>query len=147
MGLGTTPLGPTTPAGFAVAPELVAPPADYPTASRYLDPVSKDWVPDDTNGNEWQRMPTTRQRVVLALSTVRGSNAALFAFGFTVPRRMDSSFEQRVAVAVRAALAHLIVTEKRIRLDSVAVQRTAQRATITVSYTDLETGEDDTVTL
>lgn len=147
MGIGTTPLGPTTPAGFAVAPELADPPTDYPTESRFIDPISKDWVPDTGNSYEWQRMPTTRQRVFLALTTVKGSNAALFGFGFDLPRKMDSAFDRRVTTAVQSALYQLLQVERRITLDSVSVERTAQRAVITVSYTDLETGEEDTVIL
>lgn len=139
-GLGFTPIGVTTPAGFTEPLAPPDPPDVLPDGSRWIDPATKDWSPDTDNANEWKRMPETRQRVLLALTTLAGSSSVLFDFGIRLPRKMGGDFERRATVAVQAALRQLVVVEKRIRIDSVSVERTAQRAQIVVSYTDLSTG-------
>jgi phage baseplate assembly protein W len=86
-------------------------------------------------------MPATRQAVLLALKTVRGSSTALSSFGVKLPRKMGETFEAECRSAVTAALSHLINTN-RIRLDSVTAEKgLGGRGRITVAYTDIATGK------
>ena len=93
------------------------------------------------------QMPGTRQRVLLALLTLRGSSSVLRDFGVRWPAKIDQSYEQGVASAVASALHTLTTVEKVVRLQGVAVKRTGTgRVEITVSFVDLTTGAADDVT-
>ncbi len=119
-------------------------PPDPPTGtagSRYIDPATGDYALDAVTG-QLQQMPRTRQRVLLALVTLRKTATTVPTFGNKLPRKMGTSFEFETKQAVRLALRHLTDSEQVIRIESLTVERGRNsRALVTVSYTDLETGE------
>jgi len=141
-GFGNSPLG-SAPFGVGTPATGDAPP-EGPTGSRYLNPQTRDLELDPTTGMLAQ-MPGTRQRVVLALFTLRGSSTVLPTMGVRLPRGMIESFERDMQNNIREALRRE-VTERAIRIDDILVTRNAGgRADITVEYTDLSTFEADSV--
>ena len=143
-GFGTCTIG-QTPFGYGDPTEVSAPIDNLQAdTARYLNPLTKDWQIDSDTG-EYARMPAIRQRVLLALTTIKGSAMGLPDFGVELPKVMDAAFDRRVAASVRLALYQLSDVEKVIRIDGVEVERTTIRATVTVSYTDLTTGQPDSV--
>lgn len=141
MGFGLSSFG-LSPYGTGT-PETSAVPASGAAGSRYINPATRDYQQDPTTG-QLAQMPSTRQRVLLALLTVQGSSSVYGRFGIKLPRKMGTSFEVEMRFAVRAALRHLTDAEKVIRIDSITVERGAgSRSRTTVSYTDLATGETD----
>jgi phage baseplate assembly protein W len=134
--LGSTPFGAGTPA------EAIAPSDDSPELSNFIDPRTGDYVVNEDGS--YQRMPITRQRVMMLVSTRLGS-AVEQDIGIKLPEKIDQSFPQRVREAVLEAL--LPIGED-IRIDSVTTNVIGTgRADITVAYTDLTTGNSDTVTI
>ena len=141
-GFGTSPYG-RFPYGFS-EPVSADEPPDAPEDARFLDFRTKDYIVGDDG--ELERMPTTRQRVLLALSTLLGSSTVLRDFGVKLPGVIGPNDEHLVRQAVERALKHLI-DEPAIVLNSVTVEHgnPIGRSTITVDYTDIATSEDDTV--
>lgn len=119
---------------------------DVPTGevgSRYINPISKDYEVDGVTG-QLKQMPKNMQRVLLALATLRSSATAVPRFGLVLPRKMGTSFEKELELAIRLALIHLTDFEQAIQIDTIAVQRGRNsRASATIIYEDLETGEKD----
>lgn len=144
--------------GFGVYPSALSPfglgtpiPATAPPTGeagvRFIDPATGDYQQDPVT-RQLAQMPTTRQRVLLAVMTLRNSMSVNREFGIRLPRKMGTFFESEVTQAVRAALQHLTDTEAVIRIDSILVERgAASRARITVSFTDLTTGNPDKVAI
>jgi hypothetical protein len=133
MPMGTSPFGLGTPAAAAVPP-------DGPAGSRYLNPITRDYEVDSSTG-QFKQMPGTRQRVLIALLTVRNSSG-IPGFGVRAPVRMGDSFEAEMQNAVRQALRHMSEIEKSIRIDDIKVERgLGGRSRTTVSFTDLVTGD------
>jgi phage baseplate assembly protein W len=131
--LGTSPFGLGTPVAAAVLPTGSA-------GSRFIAPGTGDYEHDAETG-QLKQMPRSRQKVLLALKTERGSSSVLREFGLLRPRKIDGAIERTAYNAVRAALYHLTDVERCIRLDSVLVgARAGGRLTLTVAFTDLETG-------
>ena len=92
-------------------------------------------------------MPVTRQRVLLCLLTIRGSSSTLPDLGIRAPTKITESFEQDMRAAVQSALYVLTTVERVVRVNSIDVAKyPGGRALTTVNYTDLTTGEDDSVT-
>lgn len=103
-------------------------------SSREIDFVERRYT-TDTNGNP-EGMPSTRQRVFLALDFGTGSPPAF---------QTEPELARRRA-AIIAALQPMVV-EGAIRLESVDVVAGSTGTTQEqVSYTDLGTGDSDTVT-
>lgn len=144
-GFGTSPVG-STPFGFGVPTVAPTPPSTVPEGARFIDPFTGDYVLDSEG--EYERISGVRQRVVVALTTRKGSSAVLQTFGLKLPDKIDATFQQRVTNAVRAALSHLIAVKPPvIRLDAVEVQTPQPgRAYITVRWTDLTNGQPEFVT-
>jgi hypothetical protein len=141
FGLGASMMG-GGPFGSGTPATASAPPSDVPTFANYLNPVTRDYVIQDDGSN--QRMPIVRHQVLMLLLTERGS-AAEPDIGLKLPAKMDQSFEQRARQSVAMALEPI---GDDFRLDSVPVERTAMgRADITVEFTDLTTGNAETITL
>lgn len=142
--------------GFGVYPSALSPfglgtpiPATAPptgtAGTRYLNPATGDYEQDPVT-RQLAQMPTTRQRVLLAVMTLRDSMSVNRGFGVRLPRKMGTFFESEVTQAVRAALRHLTDTEQVIRIDSITVERgSGSRARIVISFTDLTTGNPDKV--
>ncbi len=141
-GFGTAPGG-SSPFGIATPAAAVAPP-DGPAGSRFINPISRDYEVDDTTGH-FKQMPGTRQRVLLAVMTIRDSSG-LPGFGVRMPTRMGDAFERQGENAVRQALFHMTDVEKSLLINSIKVERgLGGRARITISFTDLVTGDQDRV--
>lgn len=141
-GLGLFPVG-NTPFGSGTPVIAAAPPSDSPELANYLDPRTSDYVVNDDGS--YQRMPLVRHRVLMLLKTELGSAAYEPDVGLKLPKKMGTSFEQEVRGSILLALS-LIGSD--IRIDDVIVIRSPMgRADITVAYTDLTTGNSDTLTL
>lgn len=139
LGAGVQAAG-SSPAGVG-EPELgdATPVADG--GCRYIDPATGDYGIDSSTGS-FEQMPAIRQRVMIALLTARGSSTVLPDLGLTRPTKMGDRFQAEMEQAVRQALEQLTEIEQVITLDFVSVERgNGGRARITVSYTDLTTGE------
>lgn len=137
-GLGSASFG-AFPFGLGTPVEAAIPPTGFP-GSRYINPGSGDYEVDADSG-QLAQMPGTRQRVLLALKTLKGSSSVLPEFGILLPRKIDQAIDLRVRDAVRVALSHLTDVDKVIRIESVLVsRRTTGRLAVTLAYTDLSTG-------
>lgn len=137
FGAGVGPGGIYVPASVADSPTPSA-------GSRFINPISRDYELNSETGQEAQ-MPPTRQRVLLALMTKRGSSTARPDFGLRVPDKIRTTFEAEMRINVRAALSHLTREDAPvIVIDGIDVQVPRPgRALITVSYTDVLNGVSD----
>lgn len=141
-GLGLSPAG-AAPFGSGTPVIAAAPPSDVPELANFLDPYSGDYVVADDGSIE--RMPINRHRVLMCVKTALGSAAGLTDIGLQLPQRMDQSFPQRARDAVIAALA---IIGNDIHINDVIVETAPMgKAEITIDYTDLATGETDSLTL
>jgi len=133
------------PYGFGTPVTGVAPPSGA-AGSRYINPQSRDYEIDPVTKQQAQ-MPGVRQRVLLAVTTVLRSSTAVPGMGIDMPKKMGTSYEAQVRNAVLASLRQMIEVEKVLRVDAILVKRTGTgRSQITISFTDLTTGEQDRVT-
>lgn len=139
-GFGTMPAG-FGPFGLGTPPA----PAEAPTGgggTRFIDPATKDYTIDSSTG-QYGQAPSSRQRVVLALTTLFESSGVP-GFGIKLPKRMGDTFEAECKSAVASALRLMTEIEKSIRVDAVTVERgRGGRARVTVAWTDLLTGQRD----
>lgn len=134
-----------TPFGTGTPAVAQAPPTSAPVEARYVNPATKDYEQDGEG--EYKRMPKTRQRVLLAVTTLFNSSSVLVGEGLQLPKKMDRHFDQRMRVAVQSVLAFLI-KERAIRLDGVTVERPpVGRANTRIDYTDLATRQRDSVVI
>jgi hypothetical protein len=140
-GAGTIPGG-TGPFGIGTPAEA----SERPTGAagvRFINPDTRDYEQDPST-SQLAQMPSVRQRVMLALVTEFGSSG-VDGFGFKRPPKMGTGFERVTELAVRTALRQLTDVERIIRVDQVLVDRlNTQRARINVTFTNLETGKQDT---
>ena len=135
-----------TAAGIGTYTTIVEP-ADPSNGSRYINPYTRDFELDPST-LQLAQMPGTRQLVLLALATIQGSSTALPSLGVKMPSKIGASFVADVTASVRSALAHLTREDDPvIALESVKVERAnvPGRGIVTVSYTDLASGETDEV--
>jgi hypothetical protein len=125
-----------------------APAVSAPTPGggvRYIDPATKDYEYDSTTG-QLAQMPTVRQRVLLAVMTLQGSVSVNTAKGILLPRKMGGQFDVEMKQSVRTALYQLTDVEAVLSIDDIKVEPgQGGRARVTITYTDLTTGEEDTV--
>lgn len=143
-GLGLFPIG-STPFGSGTPDEAQPPPSGVPDLANFLDPSTGDYVVLDDGS--YARMPLVRHRVLMCVKTVLGSAAHEPNVGLRLPKRMDQSFKQRARDAVLASLA---IIGSDIRVDDVIVLTDANstgKADITIVFTDLTTGNSDTLTI
>lgn len=130
----------STPAGVG-APEAAPLPPTIDGGVRYINPATGDYELDPATG-QYAQMPIIRQRVMIALLTVKRSSTVLPDLGIIRPTKMGDRFQAEMEQSVREALHQLTDIEQVIEIDFVTVERGAGgRARITVSYTDLTTGE------
>ncbi len=132
-GIGTSSIG-STPFGFGTPVEAPEP-ADLSDRARFVDPATKSY--SLASDGEYQRMPLVRQKVILALTTNKGSSSVLPEFGLKLERKIDDSFVQRQEQNVRDALAHIPVNEMTLTGVLVELVPPTGRSRITVSYNDL----------
>jgi len=118
--------------------------------SLYLNPYTKDYQLDSATG-QLAQMPPVRQMVMLALSTWKGSATAVPWLGVKYPDKVGPTFVSEVGDSARSALSHLTTEDSpQITIDRVNVEivnGVQGRVVVTVSYTDLTTGEYDAVTV
>jgi phage baseplate assembly protein W len=141
-GFGLDALG-AYPMGFAL-PETASDPPDPPDQARYIDFLTKNYVV--RADGELERMPITRQRVWLTLSTDLGSSTVLRDFGVKLPGIINERYELEVRTETRRALKYL-TDEEAIRLLGVTVDSSSVvgRSKNTVEYEDTATLESDKV--
>jgi phage baseplate assembly protein W len=120
--------------GPSTAPDA---PSGPPVIARFIEPLSGDYQLDATTG-QYVGMPPVRQRVEIALGSVRGSSAVLPELGTEIPPTIDETFVSAVEADVRFAVRRL-VAERVIRTRDVRVETgsPAGRAAIVYEYTDL----------
>ncbi len=125
-------------------PEDAPAPATGDVGSRWINPQTKDYEINQSTGN-LKQMPSVRQQIMLALSTIQGSAAMTPRFGVAMPNKMNNAFENAAKNACRIALSHLTDGDfPIIRIDNLVVTRGRNsRVEILVDYTDLSTGERD----
>ena len=135
--LGSTPFGVGTP--LPAGP----PPVGNSGLCRYLDGLTGDYAIDHVTGH-LASMPVTRQRVLLAILTVKGSSSVLPNMGIRRPPKIDATTTWAMQREVERGLAPL-VDEHAIRIDRIAVEQVegSGRIRVTVSFTDLQTGKPD----
>lgn len=121
------------------------PPVGHSALCRYLDGYSGDYRIDATTGH-LAGMPVVRQRVLLAIMTVRGSSSVLPTFGMRHPPKIEASTTWAMQAEVRSALSSM-VDRHEIRIDQIDVEQVegSGRIRVTVDYTDLTTGQADKV--
>jgi hypothetical protein len=109
--------------------------------------VGETQVDVRNSDGDFARMPSTRQRVWLALGTVKGSSTIAPDEGVKLPGKVGPNYETECQQAVRSALKPLI-DDGSIRLNSVQVEHGTPigRSKITVDYTDTATGQAFRVT-
>jgi phage baseplate assembly protein W len=144
-GLGMT-AGGISPFGVGAPDGAFAPPDTRPTASRFVNWRTKDY--EVAENGEVKRMPTVRHRVLMALGMTKGSSSVLPEDGLQLPDRIDNRYAQLAEQRIRAALSSL-VKAKELRINFVRITRTeiTGRVDHLVSYTDLTTGNAETVTI
>lgn len=144
-GLGLAPAG-FFALGFGQDEEILGPPEDPIVGATFINPRTRDYVAQDDGS--YQRMPVMRHRVLMLLMTELGSAVNVDnqeAIGLRLPQKITPSFQQEVDQAVRAAL---LPIGNEIRIDAVTtIVLPTGKVDITVSYTDLTTGNSDTVTV
>src|SRR5690348_11993238 len=141
-GFGVAPLG-TSPFGVGTPASAVEPP-DGPAGSRFINPTTRDYEVDETTG-QFKQMPATRQRVLLAVLTLRDSSG-IPGFGTRLPPRMGDDFENRTRNEINRALRHMVEVEKVLLVTDIKIERgMGGRARITISFRDLVAGETDSV--
>lgn len=134
-----------TPFGVGTPATATAPPKERFTGARYLNPATRDYEVDDEG--ELARMPPVRQRMLLALTTIKRSSSVAPSLGTELPAKMGKDFEQVARNAVLEATA-TIVASGDARIDAVqAIVTQVGRAVIIVSYTDLTTGSQDVLSV
>lgn len=143
-GFGTMPFG-LGPFGIGTPATGTAPPTGA-AGSRYIDPRSGDFLQDSTS-KQLGQMPPVRQRVLLAIATLRKSSTALPPFGIVLPRKVSSTYEAELEASIRSSLRQMTEVEKVLRIDSIVIERgSLGRTQFTLAYTDITTGESDRVT-
>lgn len=143
-GFGSTPVA-TGPFGIGT-PADIPEPTTGPVGVRWINPATKDYEVNSVTGN-LKQMPGVRQQVMLAISTLKGTSAPNPRFGITLPNKMNETFESACKNACRKALEHLTSTDPPIiNVHNITVVRGRNsRAEITIDYTDLTSGERDSV--
>ena len=121
------------------------PPLESRTMVRYIIPQPGEYEIDPATG-QFKRMPAVRQRFLLKATTVLGSSSVLRDMGIKLPGEMDSTFVARMQAAIRVAFRQETDVDKVARIEQIIVERNPRgRAGVLVHYTDLTTGESDTV--
>lgn len=133
------------PFGFGVGDAAPEPP-EGELQARYINPGSGDYEHNSATGL-LKQMPPLRQRVLLKIRTIVGSSTVLPTLGIRLPRKIDRTFESTVRASVRAAFRQETDVERVMRIDEIGVElTTSSRAQITLTYTDLSTGDRESVT-
>lgn len=125
---GIGPFGIGTPA-YATTPPL-------PTAGQpiYIDSARGDYQVDPATG-ELARMPLTRQRVLLAIATSRGSSTVEPDMGIETPTKIDRHFSARMSSSYQRALRRL-TADGSVRIDDTQAKTSGSRAMPVLSFTD-----------
>ncbi len=137
-GLGLAPCGQFA-LGFGVDEDILGPPEDPIVGATFLDPRTRDYVVNEDGS--YQRMPTTRHRVLILLMTQLDSSVRIDAqgpIGLKLPDRIGPAFKQQADQAVRLCLEPLA---NDIRIESVNTTiRPSGKVDIQVVFIDLTTG-------
>lgn len=126
------------PFGAGAPANLNPPPVVPPQTAAFIDPIPRDYrlTPDF----ETARMPSVRQQMLIALTTVKGSMTPAPEFGIELPKKIGENIGRAVRIAVLAATKH-ITSANRARIDDVKTEQLNMGLLrITVSYEDLIDG-------
>jgi hypothetical protein len=135
----------STPFGLGTPATLTAPPTGD-SGCRYINPATRDYQ-QDSESLQLAQMPPLRQRVLLALMTLRRSSTAVRNFGIGLPSKIGTTFEAEMRSRVQQALRHLTELEQAMIIDRIDVEHAGGRGRVTVSYTDMMTGVPDQVSI
>lgn len=137
------PLG-TTPFGYGEIATYDEPPGLPTSLVRKIDVLSRDYVIDE-DAREFERMPKAKQRIYLALLTLRGSSPALPRMGVSLPKKLDASSPRRIQASVRDALRQLVNDGSIIirRIDVAIHPENASRTIVGIEYFDTTLGRPD----
>lgn len=132
------PLG--TPLGHGQEVPATNPSPIVSTLSRYINPATKSYEIDPDTGHLAQ-MPPVRQRVLIALSAVKGSSSVLPNLGIRRGGAVTARTENRLQHEVRGALREM-VEEGVLRIERIFMEELPGlgRIRLTVQYTDLTAG-------
>jgi phage baseplate assembly protein W len=133
------------PFGAGAPATLTAPPTVPDLTAAFVDPTPRDYqlTPD----SETARMPSVRQQMLIALTTIKGSMSCLPDFGIELPKKVDENIDRLVKVAVIAATKH-ITSVGRARINNVTTtQLNTGLVQILVEYDDLVDGGNRQLTL
>lgn len=139
-----TPLG-YAPFGMPAITAAPIPPPPNKILSRYINPKTKDYQVGPTG--ELATMPVVRQKMLIALTTVKDSSTTLPEFGNNPPVKIDENYALAMADSVRVATKHIIDAQE-ARIDSVNIETfgvNRNTPIVIVSYTDLTTGQNDRI--
>ena len=146
-GLGLAPCGQFA-MGFGQDEEIQGPPEDPIVGATFMNPRTRDYVVNEDGS--YQRMPTTRHRVLMLLMTKLDSSVRIDnqePVGLELPEKIGPSFRQQAEQAVRRCLEPM-TTDGSIRIDGVSTTiKPSGKVDILVTYIDLTTGNADTVTI
>jgi hypothetical protein len=133
-----------TPFGYGTIASHAAPPEPVVSLTRKLDAQTLDYVLDDT-GREFARMPKLKQRIYLALLTLRGSSAALPRMGIVLPKKLDGSATRRIQASVRDALREVLADGSLVirRIDVAPHPLNTSRTIVGIEYLDVFAGRPD----
>lgn len=129
----------STPWAFPAIEAAPEPPRGSVTLVRQLDPLTRDYV---ATKRDFERTTETRQRVLLALTTTRGSSPVLRDLGLRMPESLD---ENLIRAEVRRSLDRLL-TERAIVVRDIQVERGALgRVEVVVTYAPVGAAANDSV--
>ncbi len=141
-GLGTVSIG-STPFGIGTPVSVAAPPSGTAVGVRFLNPITRDYQ-QDPDTLHLAQMPILRQRVYLAMMTIKRSATAVPGFGILLPPKLAASWRADVSSAVRTALRRLTDVERIMRIESIGLTKSpGGRVLAIVKFVDLDTGESD----
>ena len=137
---GSTPFGSGTP--LPAGP----PPTGNSSLCRFIDGATGDYQVDPTTGH-LAGMSLLDQRILIALTSIKGSSTVLPNMGITHPAKIDASMTRLMQAEARAALFQLTDVERAMRIDDLLVEQVPPvgRVQLTVNFTDLATGQQRTV--
>lgn len=139
MGLVGSPFA-VYPFGAGAPATATAPPVVPALTAAFIEPSSRDYVL--TPDFETARMPSVRQQMLIALTTVKGSSTAFPELGIALPKKIDENAGHAVKLAVIAAAKHITAAGRARILDVQTEQGWMGMLRILVSYRDLINGEN-----
>jgi hypothetical protein len=104
--------------------------------ARLIDPETHDYVAE---GRSFQETTPVKQRILIALTSTRGSGAAVPEIGLNIPAGalMGKSFESMIKDNIRRSLRQITDVEKKAIITDLIVSKDNFRVFITLGFIDL----------